>query len=1505
MKYFLIYFLIQFLYVFSPIPNWEITSQSNVLAVPADSLPYTLYYQEKDGLKVELQIVIQQSGSNIIYKYKLIVQNSAGNELGNKEVGFSDIESFYTNKLGKDILICPRGKFHPYDFYGGVHIQPSGFEDKGGWDLRCYYQGTGHFYMFYLLNNGKNFYYRYGSSTTQRDYVYSYFYDFRLEYGTNSETEYKFWVMRYDGADGGVILLSPKALKTNRDNGDVNQVSNGSDNKINAAKSKTQVCINSNFYFYYFTYNDASDFESGYSTHNIDFSNKDNFQSSAANPGVVKKQNTPLTFVDNVEIQEMNFFKGSKYAYYKIYNTDKNKTYYGIVDVTESKILYNIEAEFQTFIPASTGSTVIMLGLTSTTVYQIGIIKDGDSLSNDCGSNYLILSADGNKCKSTNVCDSGKIKLMPEGICIDTELCDLNVYELNDAGTECGLCKYINEGGTALYKFINTRGCISNIPNNTEYYHESSKLLKCSENYHLNNSECIPDFCFERCQTCSAVSSEINDQKCKSCKSGYKYDADSGNCLVPPTTVIIPPTTIITPPTTVIIQPTTIIISPTTVIIPPTTVIIPPTTITIPPTTIITPPTTIITPPTTVLKPLTTVIIPPTTVIIPPTTVITPPTTIITPPTTVIKPPTTMITPPTTVIKPPTTVITPPTIHMPETEFIEKCSNKKCLKCNAESDKLGLCISCDESKYKKVNYTKQFSKYVNCLEEKQVEKKYYYDSTSEQYKPCYELCKKCLGPGNVTHHNCLECGDNYMFRPGENPHNNCVVYSDYYYISPYNEYKPLNSPQCPEEAKYTIKDENNKTSCIYDCRFDKKYKYLYNGKCLKECPSGTSNDNFICKETDPEKIYISEDTFFMETNNVSEIALILEGKAELFAKEYYYTNNHLSSWKSGDYSILLYKTPNILGRTNLTNTDINFGDCYETVKKAYNITENLIIAVGDKKSSNNPSTFYLFFHPVSGKRLEIGDLCDNKTIQMKENLLNFLDDKSENYELQTALTKQGINIFDINDPYYKDLCYDFENPKNRDMALKDRIKETYVNVTLCDDGCINTGIDIKNNVASCDCKFNDITNNEIIHENAALEYLVGEIFDLVNSSNILVLKCYRYLLKYFTRSKGAMIIVTLLALNIIFAGVFFSFELNKMKRYIFSLTEKFSSFLMNYSHIFKLFPPKRKSLKNKTAKKEELKNTNQTDKKMDNNNLHKKRKQNTGKITNPKYQSKKQSSKEIILPSKKRTSKFIQVKEKPRDEDEEEESNPYIEDGKRIKKFFKDYLETSPDEMEYDDAIKRDDRGFCEFFCDCLKEKQTIAYTFCASDPINTRMIKFILFSLNITLYFVVNGLFFSESFISELYHSDEENETFFSFIPRTIDKVLYTTIVSIFIGYLTGFFFLDENKIKGIFKREKDNRLVLKRSITMFIREIQKRYIAFIIMTLFIMLISLYYILCFNYVYPKTQIEWIKSSILIIIIMQILSLLKCLFETIFRFLSFKCESEKLYKLSKIFDSNS
>ena len=114
------------------------------------------------------------------------------------------------------------------------------------------------------------------------------------------------------------------------------------------------------------------------------------------------------------------------------------------------------------------------------------------------------------------------------------------------------------------------------------------------------------------------------------------------------------------------------------------------------------------------------------------------------------------------------------------------------------------------------------------------------------------------------------------------------------------------------------------------------------------------------------------------------------------------------------------------------------------------------------------------------------------------------------------------------------------------------------------------------------------------------------------------------------------------------------------------------------------------------------------------------------------------------------------------------------------------------------------------------------------------------------------------------------------------------------------GCFFFEEKKIKGIFLREKDDRITLKGEIVALLREMQKRYLIFVIIVFIILIVALYYLLCFNYVYPYMQIEWIKSSIVIMIILQIISILTCTFETIFRFLSFRYKSERIYKLSKI-----
>ena len=171
--------------------------------------------------------------------------------------------------------------------------------------------------------------------------------------------------------------------------------------------------------------------------------------------------------------------------------------------------------------------------------------------------------------------------------------------------------------------------------------------------------------------------------------------------------------------------------------------------------------------------------------------------------------------------------------------------------------------------------------------------------------------------------------------------------------------------------------------------------------------------------------------------------------------------------------------------------------------------------------------------------------------------------------------------------------------------------------------------------------------------------------------------------------------------------------------------------------------------------------------------------------------------------------------------------------------------------------------------------------------------------ALNLFLYFIINGLFFNEDYISQVYHIEKE-ESFFDFFPRSIQRIIYTSIVTIFINIFVECFIIDEDKLKRIFLREKENELNLKYEVTLLLKNMSKRLLAFIIVTFIVYLFFLFYLVCFNYVYFYSQIEWIKSSVTIIIIMQFLSILSNIFQASLRSMSFYFKSEKIYKMSKL-----
>ena len=649
-----------------------------------------------------------------------------------------------------------------------------------------------------------------------------------------------------------------------------------------------------------------------------------------------------------------------------------------------------------------------------------------------------------------------------------------------------------------------------------------------------------------------------------------------------------------------------------------------------------------------------------------------------------------------------------------------------------------------------------------------------------------------------------------------------------------------------------------------------------------------------------------------------------------YISEFNYTNKYVSLHTNKNYQIIIYKNKDCISELSLEMPKVDFKDCYNKVKRAYRIQEDLIIAIIDKDSKSKSQTYYSFFHPLSGQKLDAENICKNETIAVQQNLTSKLAEDIEKFELQTYLTEQGINIFDMNDPFYTDLCYDFDNPSDKDIPLSERITSVYPDISLCDEGCLMDGIDLESMTALCNCKFNDIANNNVIRDNAILDSVVGEVFDFINSSNILVMKCYKYIFKHFSNSIGGIISLVSLAAHISCSLVYFIYGCNQIKIYIYKIYEKFISFIEKYGIANISYPPKRKikneTLKSKLTKQKNAPNSN-LNKHIDFQNLethssniknNKNKNQRKIKIEKPPQTNNydpKETEKQIIIfreNNSKMEKNLIKLNE---DENNTKSKNKnkknlktktdsitLMKKDKDYKKFFEEYLATSLDEMEYDDAIIKDQRSFCEYFKECLKEKQMIAFTFISWDPLKIRIIKIMLFILNIILYFVVIGLFYSEEYISTLYNLNDEEENFFSYIPRSIDKYVYTALVGGVIGYIIDCFFVEERKLKGIFKRQMDNIENLKSEISEFIINLKRRYLSFIILVFVILLFAFFYFLCFNYVYPKTQVEWVKSSITIFIIMQILSVLKCFLETCLRFMSFYCNSEKLYKLSKFLD---
>ena len=217
-------------------------------------------------------------------------------------------------------------------------------------------------------------------------------------------------------------------------------------------------------------------------------------------------------------------------------------------------------------------------------------------------------------------------------------------------------------------------------------------------------------------------------------------------------------------------------------------------------------------------------------------------------------------------------------------------------------------------------------------------------------------------------------------------------------------------------------------------------------------------------------------------------------------------------------------------------------------------------------------------------------------------------------------------------------------------------------------------------------------------------------------------------------------------------------------------------------------------------------------------------------------------------------------------------------------------------DLEYEEALIIDKRTYFEYYWSLLRKKQLILFTFVPINDYNLFSLKISLFLLSFSLYFTVNGFFFSDETMHKTYISKGK----LSFIFQ-IPQILYSSIISSIINLLLKLLSLSEKNILTI-KKQKNLDEAIKKSKDVKMNLMIKFFIFFFFGNL-LLLFFLYYISCFCAVYINTQIILIKDTLISFILSMIYTFRLSALPGLLRIPSLKSENKNkkfLYNISKV-----
>ena len=308
------------------------------------------------------------------------------------------------------------------------------------------------------------------------------------------------------------------------------------------------------------------------------------------------------------------------------------------------------------------------------------------------------------------------------------------------------------------------------------------------------------------------------------------------------------------------------------------------------------------------------------------------------------------------------------------------------------------------------------------------------------------------------------------------------------------------------------KDELSLIGDFYNCD-DKNWNIFYNLSIFSYTSDFSSKidlpdipvHNETINETESiEEILIKED-YNIEINQTKDY--ILENLEELvesieFGKSY--------EIKGEDFTLSI-KPAN--SSFNESSTHVDFSECFNILSQILNFSDSSKLTFFQLEINNNNNKSYVnqleyLVYDDNKNQLDLSP-CKDTNIQMYLKLKNDSLDIS-NYK---NYRESGIDIFNINDSFFNDICHPYSNSKN-DITLKDRIKDIYQNYSLCNDGCNYIDFNTENKIVSCDCK---VKTNLSLEEQ---ELNIKSLDEIKTDSNFAIIKCCNLVFSFVGKSKN-------------------------------------------------------------------------------------------------------------------------------------------------------------------------------------------------------------------------------------------------------------------------------------------------------------------------------------------------------------------------------------------------